>query len=56
MSHFAKIRTEIREKELLEQALSQLHHSFRSAAANELTVRGYAGNRERAEVVLDTGG
>ncbi|MBN1610349.1 MAG: DUF1257 domain-containing protein [Polyangiaceae bacterium] len=55
MSHFVKIRTEIRERQLLLQALSELHHSFRSAETNELTVRGYAGNRERAEVVMETG-
>lgn len=55
MSHFVKIRTQLREKEILEQALRDLNHRFRSAQGNELVVRGYSGNREQAEVVVDTG-
>ena len=55
MSHFVRIQTQIREKELLELSLRELNHRFQSAQSNELLVRGYEGNRERAEVVVDTG-
>jgi len=55
MSHFVKILTQIREKALLEHSLRQLNHQYQSAQNNELLVRGYQGNRERAEVVVDTG-
>jgi len=53
MSHFVKIRTQIREREHLVQALRDLHCQYREGA--NLVVRGYAGNREHAEVVVDTG-
>lgn len=57
MSHFLKIRTQIREREQLMAALRDLHyhHQASSTQANDLLVRGYQGNRERAEVVVDTG-
>ena len=53
MSHFLRIRTQIREREHLVRALRDLHHRFREG--ENLVVRGYAGNRETAEVVVDTG-
>ena len=57
MSHFLNIRTQIREREHLVQALRDLHHQFQLSPnlANDLVVRGYQGNRERAEIVVATG-
>jgi hypothetical protein len=53
MSHFLKIRTEIREREHLVQALRDLHYQFQEG--ENLLVRGFAGSQERAEVVVNTG-
>lgn len=53
MSHFQRIRTQIREREHLVQALRDLHHQFREG--ENLVVRGWSGNRETAQVVVDTG-
>lgn len=53
MSHFLRIRTQIREREHLVSALRDLHHKFREG--ENLLVRGFAGNKETAEVVVDTG-
>ncbi len=53
MSHFVRVRTQIREREHLVQALRDLHHQFQEG--ENLVVRGFAGNRERAEVIVDTG-
>lgn len=53
MSHFIKIKTQIREREHLVQALRDLHYRFQEG--ENLLVRGYAGNRETAQVVVDTG-
>jgi hypothetical protein len=53
MSHFVRIQTQIREREHLVQALRDLHYRFQEG--ENLLVRGYAGNQERAEVVVDTG-
>ena len=53
MSHFLRIQTQIREKEHLVRALSDLHYRFQQG--QDLQIRGYAGNRERAEVVVNTG-
>jgi hypothetical protein len=57
MSHFLRIQTQLREREQLLGALRDLHyqHQVSPNQANDLLVRGYAGNRERAEVVLSTG-
>jgi hypothetical protein len=57
MSHFLRIQTQLREREQLLAALRDLHyqHQVSPNQANDLLVRGYAGNRERAEVVLSTG-
>jgi len=53
MSHFLKIRTQIREREHLVQALRDLHYQFQEGEA--LVVRGWAGSRETAQVVVNTG-
>jgi len=53
MSHFVRIRTQIRERPHLVQALRDLHFQFQEG--ENLPVRGYSGNRERAEVVVNTG-
>jgi predicted RNA-binding protein with PUA domain len=53
MSHFLRIQTQIREREHLAAALRDLHYQFREG--ENLVVRGFSGNRERAEVVVDTG-
>ena len=53
MSHFQRIRTQIREQEHLVQALRDLHYQFQDG--ENLVVRGYSGNRETAQVVVNTG-
>jgi hypothetical protein len=53
MSHFVRIRTQIREREHLIQALRDLHYQFQEG--QNLAVRGWQGNREPAEVVVQTG-
>ena len=53
MSHFVRIRTQIREREHLVAALRDLHDEYQEG--ENLIVRGYAGDRERAEVVVNTG-
>jgi hypothetical protein len=52
MSHFLRIQTQLREREPLVQALRALHHEFKEG--ERLTVRGYAGNRETAQIVVGT--
>lgn len=53
MSHFIKIKTQIREREHLVQALRDLHYQFQEG--ENLAVRGFAGGREHAQIVLDAG-
>ena len=53
MSHFTKVRTVIRERVQLCEALRQLHHQFREG--ENLRVNGYGSNTETAQVVVDTG-
>ncbi len=53
MSHFVRIQTQIREKEMLTRALRDLHYQYQEG--QNLVVRGYSGNRETAEVVVNTG-
>ena len=53
MSHFVKIRTQIREREHLVAALRDLHYQFQ--VGENLVVRGFADGTERAEVVVNTG-
>jgi Protein of unknown function (DUF1257) len=53
VSHFVRIQTLIREKEMLTRSLRELHHQYQEG--ENLVVRGFAGNRETAEVVVNTG-
>lgn len=53
MSHFQRIRTQVRERDHLVQALRNLHYQFQEG--DNLAVRGWSGNRETAQVVVDTG-
>ncbi|HPY78039.1 MAG TPA: DUF1257 domain-containing protein [Anaerohalosphaeraceae bacterium] len=53
MSHFIRIQTQIREKEHLVRALNDLHYRFQQG--QDLVIRGYQGNRQRAEIVVHTG-
>jgi len=53
MSHFTKVRTVIRDQERLCEALRALHHEFRQG--ENLTVRGFMGNTQTAQVVVHTG-
>lgn len=53
MSHFQRIRTQIREREHLVQALRDLHCQFQEG--ENLAVRGWSGNQETAQVVVNTG-
>ena len=54
MSHFTRVQTVIRDQALLEEALRQLNYQFQSGES--VLVRGYQGNQESAQVVIDTGG
>ncbi len=53
MSHFLRIRTQIREREQLVQALRDLHYQFQEG--ENLVVRGYPESQETAQIVVDTG-
>jgi hypothetical protein len=53
MSHFTRVKTVIRDQVMLEESLRQLHYNYRSG--EDLVIRGYMGNRETAQVVIDTG-
>ena len=53
MSHFINIRTQTRERDHLVQALRDLHHRFQEG--ENLVVRGFAGGREHADIVVDNG-
>lgn len=53
MSHFTRVQTVIRDPVRLEDTLRQLHHRFRSG--ERVPIRGYAGNTEYGQVVIDTG-
>ena len=53
MSHFQRVRLQIREQEHLTQALRDLHYKFQEG--EKLPVRGYAGNKDHAQVVVETG-
>src|SRR3990170_3490315 len=53
MSHFTRVQTVIRDQALLEEALRQLNYQFQSGES--VLVRGYQGNKESAQVVVDTG-
>ncbi len=53
MSHFTRVQTVIRDQALLEEALRKLNYQFQSG--ERVLVRGYQGNQESAQVVIDTG-
>ncbi|MCM8594266.1 DUF1257 domain-containing protein [Accumulibacter sp.] len=53
MSHFTRVQTVIRDRVLLEDTLRQLHHRFQSG--ERVPIRGFAGNTEYGQVVVDTG-
>jgi len=53
MSHFTRVHTVIRDQALLEQALRQLRYRFQ--AGDSVPIRGYHGNQEFGQVVIDTG-
>jgi len=53
MSHFTRIQTQIREQAGLLNALRDLHYTYR--VGDNLNVRGYYSQGEKAEVVVDTG-
>ena len=53
MSHFSRVQTVIRDQALLEEALRQLNYQFQSG--ERVLVRGYQGNQESAQVIIDTG-
>lgn len=53
MSHFITLRTCIREKDRLLEALHDLNFNFQEG--QNLAVSGYAGEQEKAEIVVDTG-
>jgi hypothetical protein len=52
MSHFLRLRTQIRERQPLVQALRDLHYQFQEG--ENLQVRGWLGKREPAEIVINT--
>lgn len=53
MSHFTRVQTVIRDRVLLEDTLRQMHHRFQSG--ERVPIRGYQGNTEYGQVVVDTG-
>ena len=53
MSHFTRVKTVIRDHVLLQDTLRQLHYRFQ--AGEQVTIRGYQGNTEHGQVVVDTG-
>lgn len=53
MSHFTILKTVLRDRETLSEALRHLHHQFR--VGENLSVRGYQGRTEPAEIVVETG-
>ena len=53
MSHFTKVQTLIRDRVLLCESLRRLHHQYQEG--ERLLIRGYAGNKEYGQVVVNTG-
>ncbi len=53
MSHFTRVQTVIRDQVLLEETLRQMHQRFQ--AGERVPIRGYQGNTEHGQVVIDTG-
>lgn len=55
MSHFVRIKTRVTERQHLVAALQAMHLRYRESEREELIVRGFVYNTERAEIVIDTG-
>jgi hypothetical protein len=53
MSHFTRVRTVIRDQPVLEDTLRALNYRFRSG--ERVPIRGYRGNTEYGQVVVDNG-
>ena len=53
MSHFTRVQTVIRDQAVLEETLRQLHYRFQ--AGERAPIRGYQGNQDFGQVVVDTG-
>jgi hypothetical protein len=53
MSHFTRVQTQVRDLALLEDTLRQLHYRYQ--VGERIPIRGYQGNREYGQVVIDTG-
>ncbi len=53
MSHFTRVQTVIRDRVLLEDTLRQMHQRFQ--AGERIPIRGYQGNTEYGQVVVNTG-
>jgi len=53
MSHFTRVQTQIRDRDLLTESLRQLHHRFQEG--ERIPIRGYMGNTEHGQVVIDNG-
>ena len=53
MSHFTRVKTVIRDQIVLEDTLRQLHYRFQSG--ERVPIRGYQGNTEYGQVVIDNG-
>jgi hypothetical protein len=53
MSHFTRVQTLIRDQVILEDTLRQMHQRFQ--VGERLPIRGYQGNTEYGQVVIDTG-
>jgi hypothetical protein len=54
MSHFTRIHTVVRDQTVLCDALRSLHYTFQEG--QRVPIRGYQGNRETGQVVVDPGG
>ncbi|HQC54061.1 MAG TPA: DUF1257 domain-containing protein [Lentisphaeria bacterium] len=53
MSHFTRMQTVIRDQVVLAESLRQLHYHFQEG--ERVLIRGYAGNKEYGQVVINTG-
>jgi hypothetical protein len=53
MSHFTRVRTVIRDQAVLEDTLRSLNRRFQ--VGERVPIRGYQGNTEFGQVVVDTG-
>jgi hypothetical protein len=53
MSHFTRVQTLIRDRVLLEDTRRQMHQRFQ--VGERIPIRGYQGNTDYGQVVVDTG-